>query len=99
MMIIKTKVNSNLGTSVDLIPKNMWAYKTTIKTTSRYPPPFTLTFGIDALAPVELEWPIARIDNYDEESNVASMLMEHDEREEIREHALLKELEYKRKME
>lgn len=52
---MKRKVVNNLGTWADLIPKVIWAYRTTIKIGSGYPP-FTLAFGIDIVAPKELIW-------------------------------------------
>lgn len=61
-------------------------------------PPFTLAFGIDTIALTELIRLTTRICNYNKENNDTTLLMEHVEREEMREHAILKELEYKRKM-
>lgn len=43
-----------------------------------------LAFGIGTKASAELVWPTTRVDNYDEEDNDATMLLVHDEREEIR---------------
>lgn len=90
-------MGSSPTTWADLIPKVMWAYHTTIKTSSGHLP-FTLAFGIDVIAPTKLIWPTARIRNYDEEGNNAAILLEKDETKGRRERALRCEEEYKRRI-
>lgn len=61
--------------------------------------PYTLTFGLEAIAPVELIWPTTRIKNYNVIDNDEAMMIEQENREEIREAAYMKESSYKRKIE
>lgn len=103
MTILKRKVGKNPKTWVDLILETLWDYRTMEKMASGYLPPrpslsFTLGFGINAVAPTELVWSIARIDCYNTEANKAALLTKQEEKEELKEQALIKDLEYKRKM-
>lgn len=61
-------------------------------------PPYTLAFGIDTVSPAIVIWHAARIDQYDKEANDLALLTEQKEKEELREKAIIKDLEYKRKM-
>lgn len=67
-----------------------------VKLTSGFPP-YTLAFGINAVSLAKLVWPIARIDQYNDEANDQALLTEQEGREELREEADIKDLEYKRK--
>lgn len=57
-----------------------------------------MAFGLEAVAPVELIWPSARIKHYDTKENEAIMI-EQENIEEIREEARIKEEKYKRRFE
>lgn len=80
-----------------MIPEVLWAYRTTIKTANEYTP-FSLAFGLEAVAPCELVWPSARIIDYNEETNEEKLTENVDLIDNIREQAEVKEAVYKSKI-
>lgn len=75
----------------------MWAYRTTTLTPTGHTP-FTLTFGIEAIAPSKLVWPTAHVIGYQEDENEKMLLNNEEVQEELREEAQKKEFKYKRAM-
>lgn len=78
--ILKWKVCGNMGVRADLILEVLWAYNTTARTSTGHPP-FTLTFRIDVVAPIEIRLGSAQVENYNEESNGSLLDKENEERE------------------
>lgn len=95
--ILKKKVGEPPGTWVDKIPETMWVYKTTVRTATSQTP-YALTFGIEAVAPAELVWPTARIEQFQPKENDKAILLESEYRKERREEATLRDLTYKQKV-
>lgn len=71
--ILKRKTGDNPKTWADTIPEVLWAYRTTYKTATGQTP-YTLAFGLEALAPVKLIWPTARVKHFNE--NEEAMMLE-----------------------
>ncbi|KAK3040979.1 hypothetical protein RJ639_029089 [Escallonia herrerae] len=61
---IKKKLDGTKRLWVDELPKILWAYNTT-SWTSTGDTPFSLSFGIEALIPVEIGLPSLRLTTYD----------------------------------
>lgn len=85
--ILKRKVDKNPKTWAELLPKIMWAYKTSIETTASHTP-FTLAFRLEALDPSELVWPTTRILGYDDKHNEEMMIEEEDYHDQVHEEAI-----------
>lgn len=82
--ILKRKKGNNPKTWADIIPEILWAYITIYKTSTEHTP-YTLAFGLEAVAPVELVWPTTRIKYFNAEENEEAILIEQENIEEIRE--------------
>lgn len=82
--ILKKKIAENPKNWAEMIPEVLWAYRITIKTANGYPP-FSLTFGLEAVAPCELVWPTTRIIAYKEEGNEEKFIKNLNVIENIRE--------------
>lgn len=92
-------MDENPRSWAEKIPKVLWTYMMTIKTANGYTP-FSLAFGLEAVAPCELVWPSARITTYDEKDNEDNQLSKNlDIIKNIREEAKIKEAAYRRKIE
>ena len=64
----KTKLEDLKGSWVEYLPEVLWAYRTTQKSATRETP-FALTFGIEAVAPVEVGIQSPRVELASEEHN------------------------------
>ncbi|KAI3794811.1 hypothetical protein L1987_37450 [Smallanthus sonchifolius] len=82
---------------VDEIPRVLWAHRTTPKT-SNGETPFSLTYGHDAVIPVELGMPTMRITAAKNGDNDQELRMNLDLLEERRERAAILEAKYKQIM-
>ncbi|KAK3014889.1 hypothetical protein RJ639_008461 [Escallonia herrerae] len=65
---IKKKLDGASGLWVDELPKILWAYNTTSRT-STGETPFSLSFGTEALIPVKIRLPSLRLTMYDPVQN------------------------------
>ncbi|XP_077249160.1 uncharacterized protein LOC143888601 [Tasmannia lanceolata] len=79
------------------IPNVLWAYRTTPQTATGESP-FSLTFGVEAVIPVELEIPSPRIEAYDELANPELLRNSLDLVEERREKARIKNASYQQRV-
>lgn len=70
MGILKKKIGNRKGLWADELPKILWAYRTTAKTSTSQTP-FALAYESEAMAPVEVGLPSYRRRNFDPEKNVA----------------------------
>ena len=82
------------GAWVEELPLVLWAYRTTART-STGETPFSLTYGVEAVVPVEISLSSYRTEYYDEGTNDMGLRMEMDVIEERREEARAKMAIYK----
>lgn len=80
---LKTRLENLKGKRVDELPKVLWAYQTTQRSTTGETP-FSLAYGAEAVAPVKVFMPTARITVYLEEENEELLKAEMDLLEERR---------------
>ena len=66
---MRTKLKNLKGRWADELPKVLWAYRTTTRSTTRETP-FSLAYGYEVMVPVEIGARSLRRDNYDPEQNV-----------------------------
>ena len=79
------------------LPSVLWAYRTTIRGPTSETP-FSLTYGTEAVIPVEMGVPTYKISHQDLAQNGEGLLANLDLLEEKRERARIKEETYKRSM-
>ncbi|KAK3004432.1 hypothetical protein RJ639_020154 [Escallonia herrerae] len=91
---IKKKLNGAKGLWVDELPKILWAYNTTTRT-STGETPFSLSFGTDALIPVEIGLPSLRVVTDDPVQNEEDLRANLDLLDERREQAAVRLAAYK----
>ena len=65
---LKTKLEDLIGKWVDKLPEMLWAYRTTTNTLTGETP-FLLSYGYEAMVPVEIEMSLLRRENYDQDQN------------------------------
>ena len=94
---MKTKLENLKGKWVEYLPEVVWAYRTTHKSVTRETP-FTLAFGIEAVAPVEVGLKSPRVEFANAEHNEESLRLNLDLLEEKREQALKRSEDYQRKI-
>ena len=92
------KLKKHKGVWVDELPKVLWAYRTTFKT-STGETPFSLAYGVEAMILVEVSRPSIRRETYNQEENHALQCYELDLLEEKCELAGLRTALYKRQFE
>lgn len=83
MRIIKTRLERAKGLWVEKLPSIMWAYRTTERTSTGQTP-FSLTFGSEAVIPVEIGLPSSRTEQYNQANNQEALRLEMDLLEEKR---------------
>ncbi|KAK3003569.1 hypothetical protein RJ639_018904 [Escallonia herrerae] len=86
---IKKKLDGAKGLWVDELPKILWAYNTTTRT-STGETPFSLSFGTDALIPVEIGLPSLRLTTHDPVQNEEDLRANLDLLDERREQAAVR---------
>ena len=91
---LKTKLEKRKGLWAEELPKVLWAYKMTSRT-STGETPFSLAYGVEAMIPVEIEVPSLRREAYNQEENFALQRYELDLLEEKRNLAALRVASYK----
>uniref|UniRef100_A0A2N9FW18 Uncharacterized protein n=1 Tax=Fagus sylvatica TaxID=28930 RepID=A0A2N9FW18_FAGSY len=72
LKMIKTRLEGAKGLWPEELPNILWAYRTTARTPTGETP-FRLTYGTEAVIPVEVGLTTWRTNNYDEESNDAQL--------------------------
>ena len=65
---LKTKPKDLKGRWVDELPEVLWTYKTTTRTPTGETP-FSLSYGYEAMVPVEIGMSSLRRENYDPDQN------------------------------
>ena len=74
---LKTKLEDLKGKWVEYLPEVLWAYRTTSKSTTQETP-FTLAFGTEAIAPVEIGLKSPRIELASVEHNEEALRLKLD---------------------
>ncbi|GJR73161.1 reverse transcriptase domain-containing protein [Tanacetum coccineum] len=92
---IKARLSEENNNWVEEVPHVLWEHHTTIKTSNGYTP-FSLTYGTEAVIPVEIGMPSLRCATVDQAGN---LLLNLDVIEEEREKATIQEKISKAKME
>ena len=83
LKIIKTWLEGANGIWPKELPSILWAYKTTTRTPTRETP-FRLTYGSEAVIPVEVGLASYKVDNHDENKNDETMRLQLDLIDEVR---------------
>nr|MCH9869276.1 reverse transcriptase-like protein [Serratia marcescens] len=91
---LKKKLEAAKGRWAEVLDDVLWAYRTTPREATGESPYF-LTFGVEALVPVEVLLASHRVVNYNEATNDQAQRMELDLLEEEREEAKLRSLSYR----
>ena len=86
LKIIKTKLDDAKGAWPEELPNVLWAYRTTTRTPTGETP-FRLTYGIEAVIPVEVGVTSTRREVFHEESNDVHLRINLDFLDEVREKA------------
>ncbi|GKC80852.1 reverse transcriptase domain-containing protein, partial [Tanacetum coccineum] len=87
---IKARLGEENKNWVEEVPHVLWAHRTTIKTSNGHTP-FSLTYGTEAVIPVEIGMPSLRCEKIDQAMNDEALLLNLDILEEEREKAAIQE--------
>ncbi|XP_012833996.1 PREDICTED: uncharacterized protein LOC105954857 [Erythranthe guttata] len=85
---LKKRIDKLGGSWVDELPSVLWSYRTTAKAATGETP-FRLTYGTEAVIPVEVAMDTLRIATFDEETNDGALRTRLDEIFDLREAAYL----------
>uniref|UniRef100_A0A2N9FJJ2 Uncharacterized protein n=1 Tax=Fagus sylvatica TaxID=28930 RepID=A0A2N9FJJ2_FAGSY len=94
---IKTRLDGAKGMWVEELPSILWAYRTTVRTPTRETP-FKLTFGTEAVIPVEIGLTTLRTTFHKEEENEGQLRLNLDLLDETRDKAARRITLYQEKM-
>ena len=94
---IKTRLEGAKSIWVEELPSVLWAYRTTVRTPTKETP-FKLTFGTEAVIPVEIGLTTLRTTFHKEEENEGQLCLNLDLLDETRERAARRIALYQRKM-
>ena len=92
---IKKHLGKAKGNWAEEIPAILWSYRTTPRT-STHETPFSLTYGTEAMLPMEMMVGMLRSTNTDEGSNDQDLRLNLDILEEKREKSKIRQAAYKR---
>ena len=97
LKIIKTKLDDAKGAWPEELPNVLWAYRTTTRTPTGETP-FRLTYGTEAVIPVEVGITNSRQAAFSEERNEDKLRINLDCLDEVREKASSRMEKYRQKM-
>ena len=97
LKIIKTKLDDAKGAWPEKLPNILWAYRTTARTPTGETP-FRLTYGTEAVIPMEVGVTSTRREVFHEESNDDHLRINLDCLDEVREEASVRVTKYQQKM-
>ena len=97
LKIIKTKLNDAKGVWPEELPNVLWAYRMTARTPTGETP-FKLTYGTEAVIPMEVGVISTRQAAFSEEENDDKLRLNLDYLDEVREEASCRTTKYQRKM-
>jgi hypothetical protein len=95
--ILKKKLDTAKGLWAEKLPEALWSIRTT-PTTATGETPFCLSFGTEAVIPVEIAHPSARIQAYDPATNDEGLNLDRDLLEEKRDAAHFHNLQNKQRV-
>ena len=93
LKIIKTKLDEAKGAWPEELPNVLWAYRTTVRTPTGETP-FKLTYGTEAVIPMEVGVASTRREAFHEESNHDHLRINLDCLDEVREEAFIRVTKY-----
>ncbi|CAL9019009.1 unnamed protein product [Prunus brigantina] len=88
---LKTKLDKAKGCWPELLPEVLWSYRTTFRT-STGETPFSLSFGTEAVAPVEIGQPTYRTSTYEAEANDEQLALNLDFIDELRDQSNMRNI-------
>ncbi|XP_074336963.1 uncharacterized protein LOC141674137 [Apium graveolens] len=94
---LKTKLEERKGNWLEELPKVMWSYNTTPRSTTGETP-FMLTYGYEAMVPVEVGLGSLRRDRYAERDAEVNQRLHLDLLEEARENSQLRVAAYQQRV-
>ncbi|CAL9023426.1 unnamed protein product, partial [Prunus brigantina] len=94
---LKTKLDKAKGCWPELLPQVLWSYRTTFRT-STGETPFSLSFGTEAVAPVEISQPTYRTSTYEAEANDEQLALNLDFIDELRDQSNMRNVGYKQRI-
>ncbi|CAL9004809.1 unnamed protein product, partial [Prunus brigantina] len=94
---LKTKLDKAKGCWPELLPEVLWSYCTTFRT-STGETPFSLSFGTEAVAPVEIGQPTYRTSTYEAEANNEQLALNLDFIDELRGQSNMCNVAYKQRI-
>ena len=97
LKIIKTKLNDAKGAWLEELPNVLWAYRTTARTPTGETP-FRLTYGTEAVIPVEVGETSTRRAVFNEKGNDEKLRLNLDCLDEVRDKASSRITKYQQKM-
>ena len=97
LKIIKAKLDEAKGAWSKELPNVLWAYRTTARTPTGETP-FRLTYGIEAMIPVEVGVASVKWEAFNEKSNDDHLRQSLDYLNEVREQASIRMTKYQLKM-
>ena len=95
--IIKTRLDDAKGAWLEELPNVLWAYRTTARTPTGETP-FRLTYGTEAVIPVEVGVTSIRRGTFNEGINDDELRLNLDCLDEVRDNASSKMTKYQKKM-
>uniref|UniRef100_A0A2N9F3Z1 Uncharacterized protein n=1 Tax=Fagus sylvatica TaxID=28930 RepID=A0A2N9F3Z1_FAGSY len=97
LKLIKTRLEGAKGLWPEELPSILWAYRTTVRIPTGETP-FRMTFGSEAVVPVEIELTTLRTSAYDDQQNEEQLCLNLDLIDEVRETAEARMKRYQEKM-
>ena len=97
LKIIKTKLDNAKGAWLKELPNVLWVYRTTARTPTGETP-FRLTYGIEAVIPVEVRVTSTRRAAFNEEGNDDKLRFNLDYLDEVRDKTSSRMAKYQQKM-
>uniref|UniRef100_A0A2N9I3E2 Integrase catalytic domain-containing protein n=1 Tax=Fagus sylvatica TaxID=28930 RepID=A0A2N9I3E2_FAGSY len=97
LKLIKTRLEGAKGLWPEELPSILWAYRTTVRIPTGETP-FRMTFGSEAVVPVEIGLTTFRTSTFDEEENEEQLRLNLDLIDEVRETAETRMKKYQDKM-
>ncbi|CAL9019593.1 unnamed protein product [Prunus brigantina] len=94
---LKTRLDKAKGCWPELLPEVLWSYRTTFRT-STGETPFSLSFGTEAVAPVEIGQPTYRTSTYEAEANNEQLALNLDLINELRDQSNMRNVAYKQRI-
>ena len=83
LKIIKTRLTGEKGRGPDELPSVLWAYRTTVRTSTRETP-FRLAYGSEAVILAKVGLTSYKVRNHDESKNDKAMRLQLDLVDEVR---------------